>query len=156
MNEKYERQTEKSPLGAAILSCICPGVGFFYIGDALKAIAYMIIFACLIVLQVKVRGGDEHAIVGIMQLGFYLFQIFDAYDAARKLNKRIVNLEENEVQSSLFSGVMLALIGVIFQLAQLKVIRFNDIINLWPVMLIVIGAYYIFSFYKENKKEIKQ
>ncbi len=156
MTDRYVEQNKKSPLSAAILSAFFPGVGFFYIGDALKAVAYCVIFACLILLQVKVRGGQEHVVVALMMAGFYIFQIFDTYEETRKRNHKLTaQAPKTENHSSLFSGFLILGIGLVFQLAQLDLISFSDIIRLWPIVLIIMGVYYIFSFAREKKNEEK-
>jgi putative Mn2+ efflux pump MntP len=144
---------EKSPVGAAILSAIFPGLGIFYVGNAMKAIAYVIIFACLIILQVKGRG-HEHIVVGLMIAGFYIFQIFDSFEEARKTHRRVQQKEpEPDLQASLFAGGLILAIGVAFQLAELDIIRYRDILRIWPLILIVLGGKFIWSFLQENQRE---
>ncbi len=68
MDEKKRVPTEKNPVGAAVLSAIFPGVGFFYIGNVVKGIAYILIFASLIVMEVESRRAGEHVAFGLMIL----------------------------------------------------------------------------------------
>jgi putative Mn2+ efflux pump MntP len=144
---------EKSPVGAAILSAIFPGLGLFYVGNAMKAIAYLIIFACLIILQVKGRG-HEHVVVALMIAGFYIFQIFDSFEEARKTHyKPHQERVEPDMQTSLFAGGLIMAIGIAFQLAELDIIRYRDILRIWPLILIVMGGKFIWSFLQENQKE---
>lgn len=157
MDEKREARvrSEKSPVGAAILSALFPGVGFFYIGNIIKGIAYILIFTSLIVLEVEGRG-NEHLIFGLMIAGFYIFQIFDSYEEAKKTRYRTVEEEEGERRTpvSLFWAVTILVIGVFFQLAELDVITYRDIAKLWPIILIGLGVKYIYN-YTRSRESIK-
>lgn len=152
-------RNEKNPVGAAVLSAIFPGLGFFYIGNAIKAIAYIVVFASLIVLQVKGRG-HEHVVYGLLIAGFYIYQIFDSFDEARKTQYREAAAPVNtagpfgtEGEPSLFAGVTLLVIGVIFQLAELGIVRYRDITKLWPLVLIAVGAKFIYTYAIEKQDE---
>jgi len=149
MDEKREVRTEKNPVGAAILSALFPGVGFFYIGNIIKGIAYILIFIALIVLEVEGRG-NEHIIFGLMIAGFYIFQIFDSYDEAKKTRYRIEpDSQTSKEEVSLFWAVTILTIGVFFQLAELDIISYRDIARLWPVILIGLGIKYIYDYTKQ-------
>lgn len=152
MDEKQEVRNEKNPVGAAILSALFPGVGFFYIGNVVKAIAFILIFASLIVLQVEARG-KENIVFGLMIAGFYIFQIFDSYDEARRTGSRAIEGSPVKGQVSLFWAVIVLVIGVFFQLAELDVITYRHIARMWPIFLIGLGGRYIYSYYVQNKEE---
>lgn len=155
MNEKQITPIEKSSLGAAILSII-PGVGFFYLGNMLKGIAYMLTFAGLIVL-ISNSGDSEVVFFSLALAGFYIFQIFDAANEANKSRYK-VNTSASEEHSpeediSLMASVIILVIGVLFQLAQLNILRYRDITRLWPLFLIGIGIKMIYSYMKKNPKK---
>lgn len=155
MSEPKRVTNEKSPVGAAILSGLFPGVGFFYIGNFVKGIAYMLIFASLIVLQVKGRG-HEHVVYGLLIAGFYIFQIFDSFDEARKTRYRdVANEVENDEPDSVsfFASVMILILGVFFQLAELDVISYRDIAKMWPLFLVALGIKYIYSYWASNRDQ---
>jgi hypothetical protein len=156
MAEQHELRQEKNPVGAAILSAIFPGLGFFYLGNIMKAMAYITIFACLIILQIKGRG-HEHVVYGLLIAGFYIFQIFDSFDEARKTIRRpkapAAAEPEEELHASLFAGVTILVIGVVFQLAELDVIRYRDVTKLWPLVLIALGIKFVYSYATEKKAE---
>ncbi|NIM16612.1 MAG: hypothetical protein GTO45_31915 [Candidatus Aminicenantes bacterium] len=150
------RENEKNPVGAAVLSAIVPGVGFFYIGNFLKGIAYMLIFASIIVMIAEGRG-HEAPILGLMLAGFYIFQIFDSFNEAKKTRYREVpkevttDKEKDEV--SLFAAVTILVVGIVFQLAELDVIRYRDIARLWPLILIGFGVKFIFTYVISSRAE---
>jgi len=153
MAEKKQVTVEKNPLGAAILSTICPGVGFFYIGNFMKGIAYMLILTSLIVLATK---ADEPGIVIfiLMAVGFYIFQIFDSFNEAKKTRFRELPEEVNGEESiSLTASIIILVMGIFFQLAELDVVRYRDISRLWPIVLIAVGAKFIYTYAAEQKVE---
>jgi hypothetical protein len=151
MDEKKQIITKKNPLGAAVLSTLFPGVGFFYIGNFVKGIAYILVFVSLIVLATKARGHEVPVFV-LMSVGFYIFQIFDSFDEAKKADYMTANKKKADEQKiSLFIAVVMLVLGIIFQLANLDIIRFRDITRLWPIVLIALGIKSIYS-YSRNKE----
>jgi 4-hydroxybenzoate polyprenyltransferase len=152
MAEQKRQPTEKNPVGAAILSAIFPGMGFFYIGSMVKGVAYMLIFAALIVLEIEGRGSN-HVVFALMIAGFYIFQVFDSHNEARRINSGEIPKAVGEEKISLFASFVILGLGIFFQLAELRVIRYRDIANLWPLILIVLGAKFIYTYAVTNREE---
>jgi TM2 domain-containing membrane protein YozV len=151
MDEKKQIINKKNPLGAAVLSTLFPGVGFFYIGNFIKGIAYILVFVSLIVLATKAREHEIPVFV-LMCVGFYIFQIFDSFDEAKKADYVTPKKKKADEQKiSLFIAVVMLVLGIIFQLANLDIIRFEDITRLWPIVLIALGIKSIYS-YTRNKE----
>jgi hypothetical protein len=150
------RENEKNPVGAAILSAIVPGVGFFYIGNFLKGIAYLLIFASIIVMIAEGRG-REAPIFGLMLAGFYIFQIFDSFNEAKKTRYREapkeVTTDKEKDEVSLFAAVTILILGILFQLAMLDVIDFKDVRKFWPLILIGLGVKFIFTYVFSSRAE---
>lgn len=146
MAEEKRVPTEKNPVGAAVLSAICPGVGFFYIGNVVKGIAYILIFASLIVLEVESRRDSEHVVFGLMIAGFYIFQILDSFNEAKKDNLRINTVTNGQEKISLFGSVLILVVGIFCQLAELNVLRYRDLAKFWPIILIAVGARFIYTY----------
>ena len=153
MAEKKRVPTEKNPVGAAVLSAIFPGVGFFYIGNVVKGIAYILIFASLIVLEVESSRGSEHVVFGLMIAGFYIFQIFDSYNEAKKASLMEEAVTNGPEKISLFGSVLILVIGVFFQLAELDILRYRDIVKFWPIILIALGARFIYTYSLSSREE---
>ncbi len=159
MGEKnVETVNRKSPALAAIISAIFPGAGFFYIGNFLKGIAYMIIFAMLIVLEVysSEYGSQEleTVVFGLLIAGFYIFQIIDSYN-----NARIVRFKagrengNNKEEMSLAGSVVVLILGIVFLLINFDVLSYGQVIRLWPLVLIGLGLKFILNYYELKKKE---
>lgn len=153
MVEKKQVPTEKNPVGAAVLSAIFPGVGFFYIGNVVKGIAYILIFAALIVMEVESRRATEHVVFGLMIGGFYIFQIFDSYNEAKKASLKEKAVTNGQEKISLFGSFLILAIGIFFQLTELGVIRYRDVVKFWPIILIVLGARFIYTYSMGSREE---
>jgi len=154
MTENKKNQFEKSPVGASFLAMI-PSMGHFYVGNMMKGIAYAVIFLFLLMMIIKGKG-DEVAFFAIALGGFYVFQIIDAYNEARKTSGRSIEISETtqeEEESSLFMGVIVLILGVIFQLSMLNLINFSDISKFWPLILLGVGGKMIYSYMKNNREK---
>jgi TM2 domain-containing membrane protein YozV len=79
--EKIERK-KKSPLIAALLSCIIPGLGQIYAGDIFRGVAILAGLGfsfCLMAL-----------IIGLFTFfGIWIFAVADAYNMVKKQNDKI-------------------------------------------------------------------
>ena len=145
MDEKNETKNVKSPVGAAFLSVI-PGLGFFYAGNKLKGLASIIVMGFLLVLLVQGSGNDV-LIFSLLMAGFYIYQIFDSFEEARKSRDSRSFESEKEKNISLLWACVIVAIGIIFQLSNLGIIKLRDVARLWPVVLIFLGAKYIYNYY---------
>ncbi len=150
MTETNQSTNRKNPLGAAVLSTLFPGVGLFYIGNYLKGFANMMGVILLIVLAAHSRGGEIPAFV-LMAVGFYIYQIFDSFDEAKKSNEPGGYEKEKQTHRvSLFAAVAITAAGVILQLASLDIISYRQITRLWPLILIALGVKYIYGYSKNQ------
>lgn len=147
-------QKEKNPSLAAFLA-IFPGMGAIYNGNIIKGITYMLIFTILIVLTDKAQDPDT-VVFGLMIAGFFIFQIIDSYNEATKINQNVLN-EQNPARYkedlSLFSAIIVLVIGIVFQLANFDLITFRQVTRLWPLVLIIFGIKIVYNYFKreENK-----
>lgn len=152
MGEKdQDIRKEKSPALAAFLS-IFPGMGSFYNGNILKGLSYGLIFAALIVLIVHARG-NEPIVFAFLIAGFYIFQIIDSFNEAKRISSSGLEDEERETRMSLFASITILIVGIIFQLANLDLISYRRITELWPLLLIAIGLSIVISYYKKKEGE---
>ena len=155
----------KSPAAAGILSGIFPGTGFLYLGQYLKGLVYILIFAGLVTMQVS---GRMQPFLGLCLAGFYIFQIIDAVQAAKIVNRKAlaapgdaVGLTPAEELSgdiktgSVFWGLFLMGLGALFLLANFDVIDYGSIWTYWPVLIIVIGVKLVFEHVLAGKAKDK-
>jgi len=147
-------QKEKNPSLAAFLA-IFPGMGAIYNGNIIKGITYMLIFTILIVLTDNAQDPDA-IVFGLMIGGFFIFQIIDSYNEATKINQNVLN-EQNpsgyKEDLSLFSAIIVLMIGIVFQLVNFDLITFRQVTRLWPLVLIIFGIKIVYNYFKreENK-----
>lgn len=143
---------DKSPSLAAFLS-IFPGVGAIYNGNFLKGVTYMLLFAVLIVLSSNAHEPDS-VVFGLMIAGFYIFQIIDSYNEAGRINQNILS-EENPAGSkedlSLFTAIVVLLVGIVFQMANFDLLTYRQVTRLWPLALIAFGIKIVFNYFKREE-----
>lgn len=146
-------QRPKSPLLAAILSAFFPGTGFIYLGMIARGVTYMIAIAALIVAVVNISEYNaremEIVMLGLTLGGVYLFQIFDSFKMASKttgIRKRTEESAKAKAETpSMFGSILILVIGVLFQLNNLDMLDFDQIVSLWPLVLIGLGIHIMIS-----------
>ena len=54
---------------------------------------------------------------------------------------------------SLFSAIIVLVIGIVFQLANFDLITYRQVTRLWPLVLIIFGIKIVYNYFKreENK-----
>lgn len=157
MNEKTTgSRTTKSPVLAAVLSIIFPGAGSLYNGDFGRGIVFIIIFAGLVTLQTR---SHVQPFAALLLAGFYFFQIFDAVHQARMINLASSGEEVEEIKAparpeprgSIFWGILMMALGLVFLLANFEIILYENIFDFWPVIIIVIGLKLILDAFKRHQ-----
>lgn len=151
---------QTSPGLAFLLGCIPLGVGAIYNGQYLKGLIHALIFALLVSLAGNDRGAGQ-PIIGILLAAFIFYMPFEAYHTAKR---RQMGMPVDEWSSILprkaYAGqasigpIILILIGVAFLLDSLHIIDFWAFERfwpvLWPVLLIVVGAYTLYARLKDR------
>ncbi|MBM3311596.1 MAG: hypothetical protein FJY80_08820 [Candidatus Aminicenantes bacterium] len=157
-----QKRPPKSPAAAGILSGFFPGAGTLYNGQVEKAILYIVIFAGLVTFQT--RAFSPQPFSGIILGFFYVYQIIDAINGAKEVNRKA--LVENGVEkplpdkpapaagaapsSSVFWGAVLMALGVVFLLANFDLLDFDRIFDFWPVVVIVIGLKMVADYFSKK------
>lgn len=159
-----QKRPPKSPVAAGILSGFFPAAGTLYNGQIEKAILYLVIFAGLVTINARTAGPQPFT--GIILGCFYIFQIIDAVNSAKEINRRA--LLENGFDAltaptaprpapamarpsgSVFWGIVLMALGGIFLLANFDLIDFDRIFDFWPVVVIVIGLKMIADYFSKK------
>lgn len=151
MDNKQLAGNNKNPWGAVILSALVPGSGFFYLGNFIKGITYLLILAALIILGTHSRD-IEILFFMIICGGFYAFQIFESFTDATKINHIIESEQMKAKQSiSLSAGVTVLFLGIVLLLATFDIISFRDILHLWPLVFILVGFKCLYTFMKNKE-----
>jgi hypothetical protein len=147
-----------SPEAAFVLGLI-PGVGAIYNAEYFKAALHLVIFATLVTLVDSVRGAGEF-FLGLLAFGFYVYMPFEAYYTAkkRKLAREGIDLVTPFDQLNdqfgqfgsleLWGGVALVAVGILFLLDNFGIVSFDRVAQFWPVLLILVGVFFIRRFQK--------
>jgi uncharacterized membrane protein len=159
MNDKViVQRPPKSPGLAGILAGIFPGAGALYNREYMKGIIYIIIFAGLVTVQ---EQGSGQPFFGILLGGFWLFQLIEAVQTARRINLKALKQEEefngegfivDTSSGSILWGAILIVLGAIFLLANYEVITYAQIARFWPAGIILIGIKLITDYFRKNKQ----
>ncbi|MBS3818005.1 hypothetical protein KGY73_00650 [bacterium] len=137
----------KSPALAGILAFFFPGVGHLYNRQIVKGLIFIFIFAGLVSMQ---PTGGAQPFIALVLAGFYIFQLVDAIQTSKAINHRFYRGEEEEEEKleefpesvrsgSVFWGLILLVLGSVLLLANYDVISYEKLIELWPIVIIVIG-----------------
>jgi hypothetical protein len=129
-----------------------PGVGAIYNGQYAKGLVHAVIFGVMCsILDANTHGLD--ALFGILLAAWMFYMAFEAYHTALKRR----NGEPVDEYSSLLNlrsrhqvpvaGVALICLGVALLLHTLDLIDFSRVLEYWPVLLILAGAYLLYNRY---------
>lgn len=138
--------------GLAFLLGMIPGVGAIYNGQYLKGLVHALVFGLLITLIDNSGGTGAQPLLAMILAAFWFYMAFEAYHTARK---RQLGVPVDEWSSIIPRGrqggripvgpILLIAIGVIYLLNSLDLLDFRAISRFWPVILIVVGAYMLYS-----------
>ncbi|HEY7304848.1 MAG TPA: DUF5668 domain-containing protein [Bryobacteraceae bacterium] len=138
--------------GLAFVLGIIPGVGAIYNGQYLKGLVHALIFGLLITLIDNANGTGAEPLLGIFMAAFVFYMPFEAYHTAKRRQSGLPVDEwssimpRNRQTGRLPLGPLLLIaIGVIYLLNSLELLDFRAISRFWPVILIVVGAYMLYS-----------
>jgi len=146
-----KRQT--SPLVAALLSLICPGLGAAYNGQTSKALIYFAVFVGFFQMALMTAAMPIF-VFGF--LGMWLFAALDSYRTAQLLRSGITPDAANDIIAHRFSGnpklwgVVLTVLGASFFLQAFFNIRFV-MRAILPILLIGLGVYLLRDFVFKRK-----
>ena len=143
--------TQPSPALAFWLGLI-PGVGAIYNGQYMKGLVHAIIIGLLLSMADAADNTPGQPLIVMMTIAFWCYMAFEAYHTAKK---RQLGLPVEEWSSLLgpaphtgrlpLGPIILIGIGVIFLLDTLHVLDFRAFGRFWPVILILVGAYLLYS-----------
>ncbi len=136
--------------GLAFILGLIPGVGAIYNGQYAKGLIHVLVLGTLISLISSGAGGEP--LFGLLIAAWFFYMAFEAYHTAkrRQLGEPVdefSSLFPLRGRSSRFpvGPVILIAIGFVFLLNNLNLIRFHDVARYWPVFLIILGAYMLYS-----------
>ena len=138
--------------GLAFLMGLIPGVGAIYNGQYVKGLVHVVVFGTLISIMSSHATGGFEPLFGMLVFVFYAYMPFEAYHTAKRRQQG----ESVDEFSSLFplrtaapgfpvGPVLLIVIGAVFLLNTLDILDLEKILRWWPVLLIVLGGYMLYS-----------
>lgn len=147
-----------SPVIAALLSMLLPGLGAAYNGQTVKALVYFAIFVGLFQMSV-LTGGTPLFVLSFV--GMWFFAALDAWRTAQMIRSGLTPDVAEDIFVKRFSGnpklwgIVLTILGGAFLLQT--IFRFRGLMRgLMPAMLIGLGVYilrgYIFKPKDEDEK----
>ncbi|MDX1644277.1 MAG: hypothetical protein R3244_07975 [Thermoanaerobaculia bacterium] len=146
----------KNPILAAVLS-LFPGIGNIYNGLYLRGLAFFLICTACVILVAERPG----PLFGLAIPFFWIFNIVDAYRQAALINAgyaQDLGIDEppkigKAGQGGLLVGAMLFLIGGFALLDRyFGPIDLDWLVDLWPLVLMAIGAWLIFDTVRDRKR----
>ena len=138
--------------GLAFILGFIPGVGAIYNGQYAKGLIHVLVLGTLISILSSGHASSGEALFGLMISAWFFYMAFEAYHTARR---RQLGQPVDEF-SSVFplrgkagrfpvGPVILIAIGILFLLNNFDLIHFYDIARYWPVFLIALGAYMLYT-----------
>jgi TM2 domain-containing membrane protein YozV len=146
-------QLPKSPGLAAFLS-LFPGLGQVYNGQIARAFVFFFAFVGSIYLTAT---GHEFPFAFLIPF-VYLYNMIDAWKGATAINRRFLGgkggevIEEDAVESPVW-GTLLVAIGLLVLLSNMGWLDLDRLARWWPLLLIAVGAYFIYGSIQKKKAE---
>jgi hypothetical protein len=134
--------------GLAFILGLIPGVGAIYNSQYAKGLVHVLVFTMLI--AVASNSGSEGPIFVPIFMGWEAYMAFEAYHTAKK---RQMGEAVDEFSSILplhgrgfpVAPIALILLGILFLLNNLELLRLRDLVRYWPVFLIALGAWMLYA-----------
>jgi multisubunit Na+/H+ antiporter MnhB subunit len=141
--------------GLAFLLGLIPGVGAIYNGQYLKGFIHVAILGVLISIVQAGHHADGAFVpfFGLLIAAWIFYMPFEAYHTARKRQAGVPVDEWSSLLPRGASGtgrlpvgpIVLIAIGVLFLLDNLGLLPLSEILRFWPLILIAIGVYSLYS-----------
>lgn len=153
----YPRLLHKSPWLAALLSFF-PGMGNVYNGLYLRGLTFFLVFVSCITLTVKDEGSP---LFGLAIAFTWIFNVLDAYRQAVLINygygRDLAAIEAARSPAAwgekITAGLLLLALGTVAMLKQYFDIELAWLLDLWPVALLALGAWLVWSAMKSRAEE---
>ena len=151
---------DSSP-GLAFILGLIPGVGAIYNSQYVKGFVHVVIFGLLIAI-LDTGLGSLSALFGILLGVWVLYMAFEAFHTAKKKQRgeavdEFSSLVPLRIQEgSKLGPILLIAGGGFFLLVTLDLIEFIHVVRFWPVLLIVLGVYMLFSRMREGSADSRE
>lgn len=148
----YGDPLAKSPGLALFLSILCPGLGHIYVGAYERAL--MIIGGIGVSIWAIVHSEGELWPLAFAIAFGYFFSIFDAYREAQIVNLagREMPKPQSQGEGRLMFGIFLTVVATLVLADNLDLFDIRWFYEWWPVLVLLIGVYFIGSWVWEKMK----
>ncbi|MDQ6677627.1 MAG: B-box zinc finger protein [Acidobacteriota bacterium] len=138
--------------GLALVLGLIPGVGAIYNGQYAKGLIHAVVFGIFISVLNSHSARGLEPLVAILLAAWVFYMAFEAYHTAKRRREgsrvdEFSSLVELDRGSGRFpvGAVVLIAIGGLLLLDTTNVIPLERLIHLWPLGLILIGAYMLYE-----------
>ncbi len=139
------------PVLAGVLGFV-PGLGAVYNGQYVKGLIHVILFGLLMTIASNITSGLEPLFVPLI-IAFYLYMPVEAVRTAQAMRRGekvdelsgAVGVLFRDTARSPAAGVALIAVGVVMLLFSLGVFRVEQVMPYWPVLIIALGAYWLYT-----------
>ncbi len=133
-----------------------PGVGAIYNGEYLKAFVHVMIFGFLISVSDTVGVGIFEPLFNMLTAAFYLYMPVEAYHIAKRKKLEAEGLLVSKSlavtkRDNLWAGVILTCMGLVLFLNNLVPGVMEEILRLWPIVLIAFGLFKIYEHFSGGR-----
>jgi hypothetical protein len=147
----------KSPVLATVLSAM-PGLGQAYLGYYRQGFINIVVVGALI--SALNRGvGSAEPFCGLFLAFFWLFNLVDAARKATYFNQALAGATElpeelpaSDRRDSLIAGVAMIGFGGLLLANSRWGVSLEWVLNWWPLILVLTGAYLVGSYMLDQKK----
>ncbi len=137
--------------GLAFVLGFIPGVGAIYNGQYAKGLVHVVVFGLLVSIVGSPAAGGMEPFFGLLISTWVFYMAFEAYHTAKRRQMGEVVDEFSSLLPMRGAGhgfpvapIVLIVVGIIFLLNNLEIIRLYQLLKYWPVFLIVLGAYMLY------------
>lgn len=138
-----------SPVLAFFLGFLIPGVGAVYNAQYAKGLIHAAVFGFLVSLMTA-GGGELGPLLGVLTGTWVFYMAFEAYHTALR-RRRGEPVDEfsglvapGRLGGSMAGPVALIVLGLLFLMVNLDIIRLYQVARFWPVLLIALGGYLLY------------
>lgn len=139
------------PVLSGVLGFV-PGLGAVYNGQYVKGLIHVILFGLLMTIATNIGHSLTPLFVPLIAV-FYLYMPIEAVRTAQALRRGekvdelsgVVGVLFRDTARSPAAGVAVIAAGVILLLFSLEVFQVRDVIPYWPILLIALGVYWLYT-----------
>ncbi|MEO7652735.1 MAG: DUF5668 domain-containing protein [Bryobacteraceae bacterium] len=129
---------------------LIPGVGAIYNEQYAKGLVHALLFGLLITIMDSHVSGGLHVLIGMAIPAFIFYMAFEAYHTAQRRNSgqfvdEFSSVFETSARSSTGGAIVMIVLGIVFLLNTLEIVRLRQLIRFWPVLLIALGVSMLYS-----------